>query len=167
VGETWSKERRVIGKAEILPKGDNPRFIVTSLRKDGSGDPVQAARFEAGVLYEKFYWLGVTWKTASKSSSWICLPIVQHSLDDFQSTQTDDVLQPTPRADAVQPLIAPFPAVRLRGAPRAGTNRLPGESFGGLRARCELSHAVQSPACHRSVENRPVIIDSKPATISD
>jgi hypothetical protein len=53
--KTWSKERRVIGKAEILPKGDNPRFIVTSLPKDGWGDPVQAARFEAGLLYEKFY----------------------------------------------------------------------------------------------------------------
>src|SRR6516165_2975622 len=53
--KTWSKERRVIGKAEILPKGDNPRFIVTSLPKDGWGDPVQAARFEAGLLCEKFY----------------------------------------------------------------------------------------------------------------
>src|SRR6516225_6506877 len=53
--KTWSKKRRVIGKAEILPKGDNPRFIVTNLPKDGWGDPVQAARFEAGALYEKFY----------------------------------------------------------------------------------------------------------------
>src|SRR5262249_15084331 len=53
--KTWSKGRRVIGKAEILPKGDNPRFIVTNLPKDGWGDRVQAARFEAGALYEKFY----------------------------------------------------------------------------------------------------------------
>jgi hypothetical protein len=53
--KTWSKGRRVIGKAEILSKGDNPRFIVTNLPKDGWGDRVQAARFEAGVLYEKFY----------------------------------------------------------------------------------------------------------------
>ena len=53
--KTWSKARRVIGKAEILPKGDNPRFVVTTLLKDGWGDPVQAARFEAAILYEKFY----------------------------------------------------------------------------------------------------------------
>ena len=52
--KTWSKWRRVIGKAEILPKGDNPRFIVTNLPKDGWGDRVQAARFEEGVLYENF-----------------------------------------------------------------------------------------------------------------
>src|SRR6516162_4090452 len=53
--KTWSKGRRVIGKAEILPKGENPRFIVTNLPKDGWGDPVQAARFAASVLYEKLY----------------------------------------------------------------------------------------------------------------
>jgi len=52
---SWSKARRVIGKAEILPKGDNPRFIVTNLPKDGWGDPVQAVRFEPAALYEKFY----------------------------------------------------------------------------------------------------------------
>jgi hypothetical protein len=38
---SWTKARRVIGKAEILPKGDNPRFIVTNLPKDGWGDPIQ------------------------------------------------------------------------------------------------------------------------------
>ena len=52
---SWTKARRVIGKAEILPKGDNPRFIVTNLPKDGWNDPIQAARFEPGALYEKFY----------------------------------------------------------------------------------------------------------------
>jgi hypothetical protein len=41
--DSWSKERRVIGKAEHLAKGENPRFIVTSLK----GDPRD--------LYEKFY----------------------------------------------------------------------------------------------------------------
>ena len=45
----------MIGKAEILPKGDNPRFIVTDLPKDGWGDPVQAVRLEPAALYEKFY----------------------------------------------------------------------------------------------------------------
>jgi Transposase DDE domain group 1 len=52
---SWTKARRVIGKAEILPKGDNPRFIVTNLPKDGWSDPIQAARFEPAALYEKFY----------------------------------------------------------------------------------------------------------------
>src|ERR1700741_550637 len=52
---SWSKARRVIGKPEILPKGDNPRFIVPNLPADGRGDPAQAARFEAAALYEKFY----------------------------------------------------------------------------------------------------------------
>jgi hypothetical protein len=45
----------VIGKAEILAKGDNPRFIVTNLPQDGWNDSIQAARFQASALYEKFY----------------------------------------------------------------------------------------------------------------
>jgi hypothetical protein len=44
--ETWSRERRVIGKAERLPGKDNPRFVVTSLAIE---------RVEARVLYEKLY----------------------------------------------------------------------------------------------------------------
>ena len=52
---SWSKARRVIGEAEILTQGDNPRFIVTNLPKDGWTTRSQAARFEAGALYEKFY----------------------------------------------------------------------------------------------------------------
>ena len=46
---SWTKARRVIGKAEILAKGDNPRFIVTNLPQDGWNDPIQAARFAAAV----------------------------------------------------------------------------------------------------------------------
>jgi len=83
---SWTKARTVIGKAEILAKGDNPRFIVTNLPQDGWNDPLQAARFEAAALYEKFYCARGTWKTALKSSRWICLPIDQHPLDGFQST---------------------------------------------------------------------------------
>lgn len=45
----------MIRKAEILPKGDNPRFVVTNLPKDGWGDRLQSARFQAAALYEKFY----------------------------------------------------------------------------------------------------------------
>jgi hypothetical protein len=40
--DRWSRERRVVGKAEYLPKGPNPRFVVTSLP-----DTERAAR----VLY--------------------------------------------------------------------------------------------------------------------
>ena len=32
--KTWSRKRRVIGKAEVLEEKENPRFVVTSLSKD-------------------------------------------------------------------------------------------------------------------------------------
>ena len=44
--ETWSRSRRVVGKAEWLPGKENPRFVVTSL----SEQDVAAAE-----LYEKIY----------------------------------------------------------------------------------------------------------------
>jgi hypothetical protein len=44
--DTWSRERRVIAKAEHLDKGANPRFVVTSL------PPSEMAAQE---LYEKGY----------------------------------------------------------------------------------------------------------------
>jgi len=44
--KSWSRERRVVAKAEHLPKGKNPRFIVTSLSCEA---------FEAKELYEKIY----------------------------------------------------------------------------------------------------------------
>lgn len=44
--ESWSRRRRVIAKAEYLEKGENPRFVVTSLR---------AEELEARALYEDFY----------------------------------------------------------------------------------------------------------------
>jgi Transposase DDE domain group 1 len=44
--ETWSRERRVVGKAEYLDKGANPRFVVTSLTTE---------RWEARALYEDLY----------------------------------------------------------------------------------------------------------------
>jgi Transposase DDE domain group 1 len=52
---SWTKARRVIGKAEILAQGDNPRFIVTNLPKEGGSDGMQASRLEPAALYEKFY----------------------------------------------------------------------------------------------------------------
>lgn len=44
--DTWSRRRRVIGKAEHLAKGANPRFIVTSLKRRA---------FDAKTLYERVY----------------------------------------------------------------------------------------------------------------
>ena len=44
--ESWSRERRVVAKAEHLPKGANPRFIVTSLAAD---------EIDARTLYDDVY----------------------------------------------------------------------------------------------------------------
>lgn len=43
---SWSCERRVIGKAEQLAKGENPRFVVSTL---------SATAYEARALYEDLY----------------------------------------------------------------------------------------------------------------
>jgi hypothetical protein len=42
--KSWSRTLRVVGKAEILDKGQNPRFIVTNLRAG------EESRFEADSL---------------------------------------------------------------------------------------------------------------------
>jgi hypothetical protein len=44
--ESWSRRRRVVAKAEHLPKGANPRFVVTSLT---------AGEIGARALYEDLY----------------------------------------------------------------------------------------------------------------
>lgn len=44
--KSWSCARRVVGKAEYLDKGENPRFVVTSLSRE---------QWTAQNLYEKFY----------------------------------------------------------------------------------------------------------------
>jgi Transposase DDE domain group 1 len=44
--KSWSRPRRVVAKAEYLDKGENPRFIVTSLAAD---------KWVPQDLYEKFY----------------------------------------------------------------------------------------------------------------
>ena len=52
--KSWSRARRVIGKAEVLPQGDNPRFVVTNLPAEGFEDE-EPARFEPQRCYEKLY----------------------------------------------------------------------------------------------------------------
>lgn len=44
--DSWSRSRRVVAKAEHLPQGSNPRFVVTS---------ITAKKIPADVLYEKLY----------------------------------------------------------------------------------------------------------------
>jgi hypothetical protein len=44
--DSWTRTRRVVAKAEHLPKGSNPRFVVTSL---------SAAEIDARILYEQVY----------------------------------------------------------------------------------------------------------------
>ena len=43
---SWSRSRRVVGKAEYLNKGENPRFVVTSLARE---------HYDARTLYEDTY----------------------------------------------------------------------------------------------------------------
>ena len=62
--QSWSRKRRVVAKAERLAKGDNPRFVVTSLG---------ARRMPMRELYEDFC-AAARWKIASKSSIWTCSP---------------------------------------------------------------------------------------------
>ena len=52
--ESWSRFRRVVGKAEVLDKGDNPRFVVTNLPAEGFAEE-DAQRFAPAPLYEQFY----------------------------------------------------------------------------------------------------------------
>jgi hypothetical protein len=44
--DSWSCKRRVVGKAEYTPKGANPRFVVTSLKRE---------KWQARALYEELY----------------------------------------------------------------------------------------------------------------
>jgi len=53
--ETWSRERRVIGKAEVMKEGENPRFVVTNLPAKGFKDQEDKSRFRPARLYEELY----------------------------------------------------------------------------------------------------------------
>ncbi len=52
---TWSRARRVIGKAEVSALGDNPRFIVTNLPAAGFKGEADRTRFTPQRLYEEIY----------------------------------------------------------------------------------------------------------------
>ena len=54
--ESWSRARRVIGKAEVMLEGENPRFVVTNLPAKGfRGDKDRRRRFTPEPLYAQFY----------------------------------------------------------------------------------------------------------------
>ena len=63
---SWSRERRVIAKAEWTQGEANPRFIVTSLT---------AADGDGRHLYEASTAPAARWRTASRSVRWTCSPI--------------------------------------------------------------------------------------------
>ncbi len=53
--KSWSRERRVIGKAEVTLQGDNPRFVVTNLPAGGFAGEKDLQRFQPARLYEELY----------------------------------------------------------------------------------------------------------------
>jgi len=52
---SWSRPRRVIGKAEVTAQGPNPRFVVTNLPAGGFNDDEDSTRFLPARLYEELY----------------------------------------------------------------------------------------------------------------
>jgi hypothetical protein len=48
---SWSRSRRVVGKAEVTLEGANPRFVVTNLPKGGFGNGILSAQ----KIYEEIY----------------------------------------------------------------------------------------------------------------
>ena len=53
--QSWRRERRVIGKAEVTVQGDNPRFVVTNLPAGGFAGEKDRERFQPARLYEELY----------------------------------------------------------------------------------------------------------------
>ena len=65
--DSWSRRRRVVGKAEVTQGDANLRFVVTSLKPAESG---------ARYLYETVYCARGGWRTASRNASLTCSLIV-------------------------------------------------------------------------------------------
>ena len=88
--KSWSRLRRVVGKAEILDKGPNPRFVVTNLPAQGAprtgrawrlGGPPKAcpasptSPLQLPRSTRSFTARAEKWKTASRRRSRSSLPI--------------------------------------------------------------------------------------------
>jgi hypothetical protein len=74
--KSWSCSRRVVAKAEVLDKGENPRFVVTSLTADQG---------TAQDLYEKFYCARGEMENRTKEQ--MCLFADRLSTDEMQGNQ--------------------------------------------------------------------------------
>ena len=74
--KSWSQARRVVGKAEYLDKGENPRFIVTSL---------SSQEWAAQSLYEDFYCARGEMENRIKEQ--MCLFADRLSTDDMKGNQ--------------------------------------------------------------------------------
>ena len=46
--DSWSRRRRVIGKAEVMAEGENPRFVVTNLPAKGFKGDKESSAFHPG-----------------------------------------------------------------------------------------------------------------------
>ena len=53
--DSWSRARRVIGKAEVVRGEDNPRFVVTNLPREGWAGEAPTDRFAPQPCYEQLY----------------------------------------------------------------------------------------------------------------
>jgi len=74
--KSWSRSRRVVAKAEYLEKGENPRFVVTSL---------PAQQWAAQSLYEKFYCARGEMENRIKEQ--MCLFAYRLSTDEMKANQ--------------------------------------------------------------------------------
>jgi hypothetical protein len=74
--KSWSRARRVVAKAEYLEKGENPRFVVTSL---------SAHEWPAQDLYEKFYCARGEMENRIKEQ--MCLFAYRLSTDEMKTNQ--------------------------------------------------------------------------------
>ena len=74
--KSWSRPRRVVAKAEYLDKGENPRFVVTSL---------SAEQWPAQDLYEKFYCARGEMENRIKEQ--MCLFAYRLSTDEMKANQ--------------------------------------------------------------------------------
>jgi hypothetical protein len=74
--KSWSQARRVAAKAEYLDKGENPRFVVTSLT---------AEEWAAQDLYEKFYC--ARGEMANRIKEQMCLFADRLSTDEMKGNQ--------------------------------------------------------------------------------
>ena len=106
---SWSRERRVVGKAEVLDKGDNPRFVITSLSPE---------RWEARALYEDLYCARGDMENRIK----------EQQLDLFadRTSAATMLTYPTTESTLYVRIAGPFPVACSRGINGGGTHRASG-----------------------------------------